>query len=240
VATEIGDGGGRSALVFVEDGGWEDGGSASEIRGDDAVVLEDDGAFGAGDFDATGVAGVGCGGDVEDAEGAAGEFEDGGGGVFGFDLVKQSGGAGLDASDVTEEPEKQVNRVDALIDERAAAVERERAAPAGVGVVLGRAIPLYAGVNEKGLAEQALIERVFELADVRLHAVLKNHAELDFGLFRSFDEGVGARGADFDRFLGEDMEAVAGGGDALRGVEAGGSADHHEVHGAMIEEGFEV
>jgi len=40
-------------LVFVEGGGFGGGGwGVPEIGGDDAVVLENDGAFGAGDFDA--------------------------------------------------------------------------------------------------------------------------------------------------------------------------------------------
>ncbi len=38
-----------------------------EVGSDDAVVLEDDGAFGAGNLDATRIAGVGGGGDVQDA-----------------------------------------------------------------------------------------------------------------------------------------------------------------------------
>jgi len=240
MAAEIGDGSGRGALVFVEDGGLEGSRGATEIGGDDAVVFEDDGAFGAGDFDATGVAGVGGSGGLKNAEGAAGEFQDGRGGVFGFDLVQQGGGAGLDASDITEKPEEQVNRVDALIDERSAAVERECAAPAGVGIVLWRAIPLHASVDYKGPAEEALVEPGFELADVRLQAVLKNDAEFYLGLFRSFNEGVRARGADFDRLLRKDVQAVTGGGNALRGVEAGGTADNDEIHGAMIEEGFEI
>jgi len=36
---------------------------------------------------------------------------------------------------------------------------------------------------------------------VWLQAVLKNHAEMDVGLFCGFDEDVGACGADFDRFF---------------------------------------
>ncbi len=111
-------------------------------------MVEDDGAFGAGNFDAARVAGIGGGSGVENAQGAAVEFEDGGGGVFGFDLVEQRGGAGLDASDFTEQPEEQIDGVNALIDQRAAAIERERAAPARASVVLGRAIPLHARVDE--------------------------------------------------------------------------------------------
>src|SRR5207245_4633134 len=60
------------------------------------------------------------------------------------------------------------------------------------------------------------------------------------GFASRFDEGVGARGADFDRLFREDMEAMAGRGDALGGMEAGRAADDDEIHGAMIEEGVEV
>ena len=87
VAAEIGDGGGGGALVFVGRCGFGAGERGPEIGGDDAVVFEDNGAFGAGDCDAAGVAGVGGSGGVENAEGAASEFENGGGGVFGLDLV---------------------------------------------------------------------------------------------------------------------------------------------------------
>jgi hypothetical protein len=67
VAAEIADGGGRGALVFVEGGGFSGDGSVSEIGGDDAVVLKNDGAFRAGEFDAAGVAGIGGGSGVENA-----------------------------------------------------------------------------------------------------------------------------------------------------------------------------
>lgn len=149
VTTEIADDGGRGALVFVEGGGFGGGGwGVPEISGDDAVVLENDGAFRAGDFDAARIAGISGGGSVENAQGAAGEFEDGDGGVFGFDLVKLSGGAGLNANDITEQPEEQIDSVNALIDQGAAAVERQSAAPARIGIILWRAIPLHAGVDE--------------------------------------------------------------------------------------------
>src|SRR5258708_33009346 len=63
MAAEIADGGGGGALVLVERGGFVAGGwGASEIGCEDAVVLEDDGAFGAGDLNAAGVAGIGGGG----------------------------------------------------------------------------------------------------------------------------------------------------------------------------------
>ena len=85
-----------------------------------------------------------------------------------------------------------------------------------------------------------MLDPIFKLADVRLGAVLKDHAKLDAGLFCGDDESVGALGADFDGLFREDMEARAGGSDALRGVEAGRAAENDEFHGAMAEEGVEV
>jgi hypothetical protein len=146
----------------------------------------------------------------------------------------------LHASDIAEEPEEQVDGVYALIDERAAAVERESAAPAGVGVILGRAIPLHASVDEEDFAKEILIEPGFELANVGLGAVLKKNSKADMGGICGGDERVGARGVDFERFFGEDMEAAARGGDALLGVKAGRAAEDDEIYLAMIEEGVEV
>ena len=106
VAAEVSDGCRRGALVFVE-GSRFCGSASAEIGGDDAVMFEDDGAFGAGDFDAARIAGVGGRGGVENSERAAGKFEDSGGGIFGFDFVKQRAGASLHANNITEQPEEQ-------------------------------------------------------------------------------------------------------------------------------------
>src|SRR5260370_38290297 len=100
-----------------------------EVGGDDAVVLEDDGAFGAGNLDATRIAGVGGGGDVQDAQRTAGEFEDGDSGIFGFDGVEFRGDARLDADNIAEKPEKEIDGMDALMDQSSATIEREPAPP---------------------------------------------------------------------------------------------------------------
>src|SRR5712692_5280760 len=76
VAADVGYCCGRGALVGVAGGdGCNIGGRITQVGGDDAVVFEDYGAFGAGDFEAAWVAGVSrsCGEDR--ADGAAGEFE---------------------------------------------------------------------------------------------------------------------------------------------------------------------
>src|SRR5712664_782448 len=98
MAADVGYRGGRGALVGVARGdAGEVGRGIAQVGGYDAVVLEDYGAFGAGDFEAARVAGIGGGGGEERADGAAGEFEGGDGGVFGFDFVQDGGGAGVHA-----------------------------------------------------------------------------------------------------------------------------------------------
>ena len=78
-----------------------------------------------------------------------------------------------------------------------------------------------------------MIEPALELANVGLHTVLKNDAELDIGFFCGFDEQVGARSADFDGLFRENVEALTCGGDALRSVKSGGGTDDDEIHGTM-------
>jgi len=75
-------------------------------------VFEDYGAFGAGDFKAAWVPGIGGGGGEKRADRAAGEFEGGDGGVFGFNFVEDSGGASLDLGNIAEKIEEQVDGVD--------------------------------------------------------------------------------------------------------------------------------
>ena len=49
----------------------------------------------------------------------------------------------VNAGDRSEQPQQQIDGVDGLVHQRAAAVERRFAAPARAGVVFGRAIPLH-------------------------------------------------------------------------------------------------
>ncbi len=212
----------------------------AQVGGDDAIVLEDCGAFGAGDFEAARIAGIGGGGGEERADGAAGEMQSGDGGVFGFDFVQDGGGASLDAEHVAEEPQEEIDGVDGLVDERAAAVEGEGAAPLGAAVVVGRAIPLDAGVDEERLAEEAAVEPVLEPLDVGFEAILEDYSELYVGFIGGGDEGVGFFCGDVDGFFGEDVQTALRGGDALLGVKAGGGAEDDEVERLVCQEGGEV
>src|SRR6267378_2489905 len=116
VAADVGYCCGGGALIGVAGG---DGGEVvwriAEIGGDDAVLLEDYGAFGAADFDAARVSGIGSGGGEEVANCAAGKFESSDGSVLGFDFVQDRSGAGLDAGYIAEEIKDEVDRVDGLI-----------------------------------------------------------------------------------------------------------------------------
>ena len=115
--------------------------------------------------------------------------------------------------------------MDGLVDERAATVKRKGAAPSGVAVVLGRAIPLHAGIDEERFAEEAVVEPVLEALDVGLETILKDYRELYVGFVGGSDEGVGVSCGDVGGLFGEDVEAALGCGDALLGVKTGGSAD---------------
>src|ERR1700687_2998779 len=182
MAADVSYGGGRGAFGGVAGGdGGEVGRRIAQVGGDDAVVLEDYSAFGAGDFEAAGVAGIRGGGGEQRADGAAGEFQGGDGGFFGFDFVQDVCGAGLDASYIAEKPEEKVDGVDGLIDERAAAVEGKGAAPFRAAVIVGRAIPLDASVDEERLAEEAAVEPLLEALDVGLEAILEDHGQLYVG-----------------------------------------------------------
>src|SRR5258708_21545898 len=87
MAAEVGYGCGGGAFVGVAGGdGGEIGRGIAQVGGNDAIVLEDYGAFGAGDFNAAGIAGIGGSGGEQRADRAVGEFQSGDGGVFRLDF----------------------------------------------------------------------------------------------------------------------------------------------------------
>src|SRR4029450_12992287 len=100
------------------------------------------------------------GGSFDQSRGAALEVEEGLAGVLGLDLVREAAGAGADGLHRPHEPLQQVEVVDALVGERAAAVHRPRAAPASrvtaVEVRL-RTPPLEAHVAKDRLAEASRV-----------------------------------------------------------------------------------
>ena len=113
---------------------------------------------------------------MKTAERAACKLKQSRGRVFRFNLMELGGRQRLHARNVSEQPEQQINRVNALIDQRAAAVQCQRAAPTRIRIVLGWPIPFHARVHQQNLPQLAAIDPILQSADVRLHPVLKNHA----------------------------------------------------------------
>ena len=125
----------------------------------DVFLLEHGRARGAVQLDALEVAGERGGGGFDDAEGAVVESQRRDGDVFDFDpLVGERGGVGLHFDHGAHEPGEQVDGVDGLVHEGAAAVEGPGAAPGAAVVVLLRAVPLHVGVAEREPAEAAGVD----------------------------------------------------------------------------------
>src|SRR5262249_5894851 len=144
----------------------------AEIGGDDAILLEDDCALSAGNLQPARIAWICCCCCQQGALRAARKFEHSKRSILAFDLVQDGSCAGLERDDVSEQPDQQINRVDALIHERSAAIESQRATPLRIAVILGRAIPPDARVNQQDLAESSGSQKFLQAADVRFEAIL--------------------------------------------------------------------
>ena len=129
---------------------------------------------------------------LDRSEGTARELEDRGQRVLDVDAVQPCCRSAVDTRDRSEQPDHQIECVDGLIHQRAAAVEGRRAAPPRPAVVLGRAIPFDAAGNHHRRAELAAVEGLLHLAHRRTQPILEEDAELDARRVGRIDEGVGA------------------------------------------------
>jgi len=130
--------------------------------------------------------------------------------------------------------------VNALIHQRPAAVEHPRASPAGLAVVLGWPIPFHPRRRQQRTSDPPAVHGGVQSNDVRLRAVLEEHAKLDAGTVARLDQVIGAPGRDVDGLFGQDVEAACGGADSLFGVQARGAADRNEIHRLVRQKGVEV
>src|ERR1700757_536883 len=103
---------------------------SSQVRGEQAILLDDERAFGTGEFEPTRVAGKDGGGRLQDAKRPVGKLQGGDESVFDFDFVQRCLAGGLYAHDIAKEPEEKINRVDRLINQRASTIECMRSSPA--------------------------------------------------------------------------------------------------------------
>lgn len=202
-----------------------------KLPADDAVVFDADGAIFAGDFESSGEAWGAGGAGGEGAHGAVGKADDGGDGVFHFDVVDPGLGKGVDGDGIAHEHEELVDDVDALVHEGAAAVEFPGAAPAAVGVVFRGAEPVDMGVGEEQTAEATLADGLQDALDAAAEAHLKDAAEDDVVVLAGIDDGIGALEGNFEGFFAEDVFAVVGGldGEFEPGAAGGGENDGIDV-----------
>ena len=127
-----------------------------------------------------------------------------------------------------------------LVDEGAAAVERERAAPSRAAVVFRRAVPLHPARGEDRPPGHAGVEHRLQLDDVGLETVLEEHAQLDARAIGGCDERVGPGRVDVERLFDEHVQPALGCRDPLLGVQRGRAADRDEIHRPVIEEALEA
>ena len=139
-------------------------------------------------------------------------------------------------SDAADEVLEDVDGVDALVHQGAAAVEVPGAAPvAGVVVLLG-APPLYVGVGEDDLAELAGVDGFLDELGGGVEAVLADDGELLAGLFLGGDHAIAGFEGDFHGLFDDDVLAGFHGADGHVGVHAGGGADADDVEVFVGEE----
>lgn len=129
--------------------------------------------------------------------------------------------------------------MDALIHERAAAVEGEGAVPA-VGVVGGGTLPLHVGAGEAEAAQPTGGDRGFHRTGAGAETGLKDGHQLHARGGGSGEEFVDAGQGDLDGFFDDQVFAGAGGGERGFEVGAAGSGDAHHIEARVGEKGGEI
>jgi hypothetical protein len=137
---------------------------------------------------------------------------------------------------VAEQVQQQVDRVDALVHEGAAAVERLRSAPRRVAVVLRSPIPLHPRIDEQDGAEAAAVDGRFRLGERRRAAILEEDTERDAGAFDGGDGRVDPLDRHVERLLAQDVTATGRRQRNLVGVDAGRTSYADDVERGLVEE----
>ena len=206
-----------------------------QIDADEIVAVEPERPVRTGELDLTRVAGVRRRRRLERADGAVGELQHRHCRVLDFDRVKAGNGPREHATHRTEQPQKQIDRVHALVHQGAAAVERMRATPARIAIVGRRPVPLDARVGENRRAEPSPVDERLHSLHVRLEPILEDDAERHARVGSRPNERIRARRRHIDRLLDEHVQAADGRRRAVIRVQAGGRANHHHVEGALRE-----
>ena len=171
--------------------------------------------------------------------GAIGEFDPAGGDVLHFDVVvRDESGGGRDPFHRAQEPQQQVDRVDALVHERTAAIQGERPAPSG-GIVVGLgAPPRNERARQGDLTEPARVEGCLECLRAGPEAAGQDAGEHHAGLGAGLRQFVATGQRHFKRLLDDDVLARAGAGEGGGEVVAAGRAQTDDVDVGMGQECF--
>ena len=134
------------------------------------------------------------------------------------------------ARDRPEAPLDQVHGVDALVHDRAAAVELPGAAPRAAVVIRLRAPPLVVGVADGDPPEPPLGDGGLQRDGALGEPVGEDRADLDAVFVASADDRVGAVERDLDGLLDDHVLSAARGGHGRLQVRAARRADADDVH----------
>src|SRR5262249_39800561 len=137
---------------------------------------------------------------LEDSEGPVGELEKRYEGVLCFDVMQRRGHAGLHVRRISKQPDQQIDCVYSLVDECAAAVKRQSAAPTRLRIIFWGTIPLHPGIGQDWPPEHPGVDQPLQAAKTRLETILEKHSQLDTRFLRFPNQAVGALRRDVDWF----------------------------------------
>ena len=156
--------------------------------------------------------------------------------VLGFDRNQAGRRHRLDRLDLSHHVDEHVHVVRGLVGEDPA-IHRPRAPPRGLVVVVLAPAPSHAHRAEDELAEPPGVERLAELLDREVVAVLLDDEEARARLLARFDHRVGVGKGQGHRFLDDDVgNAGAAGREDPFGMKPGGSADGEQLRGLRRDE----
>lgn len=185
------------------------------------------------------VFGIGQHGDVEGADGAVAEFQDGRAGILGFDVAGEGGGRGHDALDVADQPIQHIDVVAGLVHE-GAAVEFPGAAPFGGIVILLGSGPEHIALGHVDAAETAFVDGCLQALHRRVQAILLDHEEMDFAVIADLDHFINRSQGDAHGFFRDDMLAGFGHLDSVVGVQTAWRGDDDGVEVCLSQHGVEI
>ena len=192
----------------------------AEVPHLEGFVGEENGAVGASELHAGGVAGLGpgAGGALDHAERTVLELHRRDDAVLDLDaLVRLASGDSGDSFRRAGEVEQRIDGVHGLVHQRTATIERPGAAPSGGIVVCLVAIPFHIGRGGGELAETTFVGRLLEGIHAGMETAVQHGGEGLAVLGSGLDELVDALGGDLERLLADHVLACVQGGE--RGVE---------------------